>query len=179
MIGLNKGEYKMTIYLEPIDLLDKIKSHLFPKGNEDEQALFLFATFDSDNDSLKVIDHLFLSGDDFNIQSRWHIELKDEIRSQLIKKAHDLNASIIEVHSHVDQKIARFSESDFYGFEEFVPHILWRLRNRPYVALVFTENNFDALIWFKKDDDPKSISSIKAADIYYYPTNKSISRYEG
>jgi hypothetical protein len=159
-------------------LLQEIKSHLFPEGSEVEQALFLFAKYKVEENSLQVIDHLFLYSNDFNIQTAWHIELKDEIRSKVIKKAHDLNASIIEVHSHVDQEIAKFSESDFYGFQEFVPHVLWRLKNRPYTALVYGPNNFDAITWYDKVENPQNISAVKTVNTFLYPTNKSLQSYD-
>lgn len=50
----------------------------------------------------------------------------------------------------MDQVKAKFSWSDWYGFQDFVPHIQWRLPGRPYGALVFTQKTFDGLYW--KDD---------------------------
>jgi hypothetical protein len=168
----------MEIIIKPRNLLQEIQSHLFPEYNEVEQALFLFAHYNKKENNLTVIDHLFLYSDDFNIQSAWHIELKDEIRSKVIKKAHDLNTSVIEIHSHIDQETAKFSESDWYGFQEFVPHILWRLKNRPYTALVFGPNNFDAITWSDNVENPQMISAVRTGDTFLYPTHKSLKSYD-
>lgn len=168
----------MEIIVREPKLLQEIRDHLFPKGSKVEQALFLFAQHNKEEDNLEVIDHLFLYRKDFNIQTAWHIELKDEIRSKVIKQAHDLSASIIEVHSHIDQESARFSESDWFGFQEFVPHILWRLKNRPYTALVFTPSNFDAITWPDKVSNPQNITAIKCGKKVLFPTNKSLRSYE-
>ena len=57
--------------------------------------------------------------DKFENRSSFHFELSDEIRAKIIKKAHDLDCSIIEFHSHLGYYPACFSSSDWCGFEEF------------------------------------------------------------
>lgn len=90
----------------------------------------------------------------FAHRSPFFLELADETRAAVIKRAHDLSASVIEIHSHPSQLMAAFSESDIRGFYEFVPHMLWRLKNRPYAAVVVARNSFDSLAWFESVDAP-------------------------
>ena len=129
--------------------LDVIRNHLFSRNTGCEEAAFLFA------DSVDVAGawHLVcrewfpVPPDGFVHRSRWFLELTDEMRGQLIKRAHDLQCILVELHSHPSQDTACFSWSDLRGFEEFVPHVLWRLPGRPYCALVMTEDSFDGLLW--------------------------------
>lgn len=72
-----------------------------------------------------------------------------------------MDTSLIEIHSHVDQVNAKFSWSDWVGFGEFVPHILWRLPGRPYGALVFTNDSFDGLFWDDDVNNPHVIEKVK------------------
>ena len=85
--------------------------------------------------------------DGYGVRNEFHFELTDEVRAHVIKRAHDLGACIVEVHSHGGPLPAAFSPSDLWGFREFVPHVWWRLKGRPYLALVATRRDFDGLAW--------------------------------
>jgi hypothetical protein len=52
------------------------------------------------------------------------------------------------------------------GFQEWVPHIMWRLRQRPYVAVVVTPDSFDALVWQAGDQvmRPRGLHSLVLDD---------------
>jgi hypothetical protein len=54
-----------------------------------------------------------------------------------------------------------FSGSDIAGFGEWVPHVRWRLRGRPYVALVFDGGVFDALAWDTEDGLASAVPTIQ------------------
>ena len=71
--------------------------------------------------------------------------------------AHDLGASIIEAHSHpyAYEHAAAFSTFDLGCLADVVPHVMWRLPGRPYVAMVFAPAGFDGLAW---DRDPRAAS---------------------
>ena len=155
--------------------LKKIRRHLFT-DHEVERAIFLFARnrIVGDDLILEVIDSIFLDRQDFQIQSAYHIELKDQLRSRVIKKAHDLDASLIEIHSHIDQESARFSPTDWLGFKEFVPHVLWRLKNKPYCAVVFTQSSVDAVIWGDDFQNPCKLDKLVGGTEQLLPTNNSL-----
>jgi len=86
------------------------------------------------------------------IQTSYHIELADVVRARVIKRAHDLGATLIEMHSHLGKWPAQFSPSDIAGFHEWVPHVRWRLKGKPYAALVVTRRGFDGLAWIESEE---------------------------
>ncbi len=83
------------------------------------------------------------------------------MRPKIIKRAFDEQASIIEIHSHPYDLPARFSGSDLVGFEDFVPHVWWRLRGAPYSALVFSQTDFDGLVWVDNPRMPIQLEELK------------------
>ena len=125
----------------------RIRAHLLPPRTRYEEAVFLFARADVDG-LFTPIEWRAIPPEGFLHRSPCYLELTDETRAALIKRAHDLKASMIELHSHPFDRVAAFSLSDRSGFLEFVPHVLWRLGGRPYAAVVFTPTSFDSLAWF-------------------------------
>lgn len=69
------------------------------------------------------------------------------MRAGLITRAHELSAGLVELHSHPNQRGACFSWSDLHGFDDFVPHVMWRLGGRPYVAVVMAVDSLDGVVW--------------------------------
>lgn len=135
--------------------LHALRDHLFL--GEDEQAAFGFAFIESgETFRIEAIECIPPTG--FAFQSDYHIELSSETQARLIKQAFDLRACLVEFHSHRTGWPARFSSSDFSGFEEFVPHVRWRLTGRPYAAVVFHESSFDGLAWI--NDSPAQLDRI-------------------
>lgn len=159
---------------------DALRSHLLQ--NDVEQAAIAFARpvgrKDASGDAvwadgpgsrvLQVVETYCCTEADFSFQSAFHIALTDEAQARLIKRAWDLRAAFVELHSHVgfDSKsaapVAAFSPSDLSGFEEFVPHVRWRLRGAPYVAIVVTGAEFDAMVW---DGESKLPMALVAVDV--------------
>ncbi len=127
---------------------EKILAHLLRDDSDEEEAGFIFAAYDTASGlvALGYLDWYPIPPDGFAVQSRGYIELTDECRADVIKRAHDLGAALIELHSHPWQRRPRFSPSDLSGLDEFVPHVMWRLKNRPYAAIVVSPTGFDALI---------------------------------
>ena len=156
---------------------DAMRGHLLPRGTRNEQAGFVFARAEVDPGAAITFDYvewLPLHRKDFDHQSPLHLELRDETRARLIKHAHDLSCSLIEFHSHPGPWPAQFSGSDFHGFDEFVPHILWRLKGRPYAAVVVAPTGFDALAWITS---PRLLFGVTAVDLgneKIFPTGLSI-----
>lgn len=108
----------------------ELQQHLLREPNGDEQAAFVFARFSDDDNTFHFVEWLPVPPDGFAAQLPYHFELTDATRAQIIKRAHDLGASLIEFHSHTGPWPAQFSSSDWSGFEEVVPHVRWRLKGR-------------------------------------------------
>jgi hypothetical protein len=139
-----------------------IIGHLLrPKGVR-EEAAFLFARSEvsADKAIFSYLDWYPIPSSEFAIHSAYHLEIDDETRARMIKKAHDMRCSLVEFHSHPNAKHAKFSFSDFVGLGEFVPHVWWRLKHRPYAAFVVAPNSVDGLAWIDDPEHPESVARI-------------------
>ena len=153
-----------------------IMDHLLPPDSEQEQAAFLFArSIRTDRQVLfEVIEARKLGPADFGRQEGDYLEMADATRAGLIKKAHDLDASLVEMHSHLGPWPAEFSYADQLGLQETVPHMWWRLKKRPYLALVVSNSSFDALVWLDSAKEPRALDALLAGDATLKPTNFSL-----
>jgi proteasome lid subunit RPN8/RPN11 len=160
--------------LEPA-VHDALWRHLLPDRVAVEQAAFAFATRETTPDAelFRCIEWYGVPEDGFASRSALHFELTDETRALVIKRAHDLGASLVEFHSHTGRWQAEFSGSDIAGFREFVPHVWWRLKGRPYVALVVTRSGFDAFAWLDGPGEPVPLGGILAGGRRVAPTGRS------
>lgn len=134
----------------------EIIRYVLPTNSRNEEAVFVFANAD-DKGVFTPLETYYVPPDGFAHRSPFFLELADETRAAVIKRAHDLSASVIEIHSHPSQFKAAFSESDIRGFREFVPHMLWRLKKRPYAAIVVARDSIDSLTWFGSVEVPVSM----------------------
>lgn len=152
-------------------------NHLLDNLTASEEAAFAFAqreTLEGD-EIFSVVDWYPVPPEGFAYRSKYYIELTDETKAYVIKKAHDLKASLVEFHSHLGPWPAEFSHSDFLGLREFVPHILWRLNGHPYVAVVISPGqDFDGLVWTSKDRTPTQLDAIRTEQRTIYPTGLSL-----
>lgn len=148
-------------------------NHLLPPGATCEEAAFGFARTSSAGDQLvfELLELYPVPPEGFVEHSRYFLHLTDETRARVVKRAHDLTASLIEFHSHPLQRTAEFSPSDLAGFDEFVPHVKWRLKQRPYAAFVFTPSSFDGLAWPDDVATPLAFDSIAGGTRRHVPTN--------
>jgi len=155
---------------------DSVMAHLLPQNSNREQAAFLFATSERTafETKFRVIETRQLEPRDFAVQQVYYIEIHDETRAGLIKRAHDLDASLIEIHSHLGPWPAEFSASDRHGLCETVPNMFWRLNKRPYLALVVTERDFDALVWIDDPLIPRRLDALEAGKRTMMSTNRSL-----
>ena len=96
----------------------------------------------------------------FESRSDHHLVLADDFRAEIIKWAWDSGSSLVEAHSH-DFGMALFSPSDMSGLREWVPHLWWRLRGRPYGAVVVDGDTFDGLAWVASADRPEHVVGIE------------------
>lgn len=138
-------------------------AHLLDSGRGTEEVAFLFAQYDGANGgAFRVVEWYAVPPEGFAFCSAWHFELSDETRAYVIKRAHDLDACLIEAHSHDDPDTPAFSPSDLYGFAEFVPHVWWRLKGRPYSALVISPGGLDGFVWRQGPDVPERLMGVDA-----------------
>ncbi len=166
---------KITLHF-PTGVYEDILTHLLPENPRVEEAAFVFAHAKklSGETRFEVIETEKLAAKDFAVQHEIYLELTDEARQRMIKKAHNLKASIVEMHSHVGKWPAEFSGSDRSGLRETVPHMWWRLSKRPYGAIVVANYTFDALMWVSNPNDPAVLDELVAGTRVYRPTNNSI-----
>jgi hypothetical protein len=158
-----------------------IWSHLLSvdgQRDKDEQVAFGFAktVCGADQCAFHLTDWSAMGPSDFASQSSYHLELTDEARARNIKRAHDLNASLLEFHSHPFQVRAEFSGSDLLGFEEFVPHIWWRLKGKPYLAIVVAQLSLDGVAWVCEPHKPVSVREVVVGANILKPTGLTLKR---
>lgn len=132
-----------------------LKQHL----DEPEKVAFAYADFADGR--FDIADLQPMSGDDVASRSDRHVELHDDVRPRLISTASARGLSLVEAHSHGPRGHAAFSPSDLHGFEEWVPHLWWRLRGQPYAALVMAGDRWDALAWINGPRDPQRVAAIE------------------
>ena len=128
---------------------------------------------DNDIKEFEFVEWYPVPPDGFVERSWYHLELTDEVRAGVIKRAHDLGASIVEFHSHAGSRPAAFSPTDQRGLREFVPHVWWRLGKKPYFAVVVTHNDFDGLAWISDPKNPQHLDGIMVGDRLLKPTRLS------
>lgn len=142
-------------------LYRRLRAHLLQ--DDVEQVAFLVAVHHLTNE-LRLDDLYGVPPSEFDYQGPLHVSLMPDVRAKVIKWAWDRKACLVEAHSHRGQGAAEFSASDIAGLMEFVPHVWWRLRGRPYVALVFTEDSFDALAWIRGPLTVESVEILRVGD---------------
>ncbi len=154
---------------------DQLLCHLLREGGC-EEAAFVFCSCYQDEGGIqfRFIECLPVPDDGFVARSPCYLELTDETRAQVIKRAHDLGASLVEFHSHRSIGPAAFSPSDFSGFGEFVPHVWWRLQERPYAAVVVAKTSFDAIAWVADPRQPETLAAIATGSHVLIPTGRSL-----
>jgi len=141
------------------DLYEAIGGHL---GARAEQVGFFLAEWQPEERRFALRDWRAVPPEGLEHQSDFHVSLTDDVRAEAIKWAWDSGACLVEAHSHGKWGPAKFSPSDLWGFEEWVPHLWWRLRGRPYAALVTAGETFDAVAWI---DGPNVVEQIESLDI--------------
>lgn len=154
--------------------------HLLPADSDVEQAAILYAVHTAVGTGLvfDVVAHELLARSDFTAQYSDYLELADDARMRMIKRAHALNASVVEIHSHPTSWPAEFSLSDRAGLRETVPHVRWRLKERPYLAVVVARSSFDALVWAAEGGEPDELV-VEVDGECLQPTGRSVRTWHG
>ena len=169
------NEAAQVLLKMPTDVHEQVWEHLLGDDSKAESAAFMFVAHESRGE-IHTFTHLEwypIPAHGFQARTKKHFELADFVRAEVIKRAHDLDASIVEFHSHLGVRPAEFSRSDHFGFREFVPHVWWRLRGRPYLAIVVTQADFDGLVWIDGPNDPRHIDAVSVGAVSLYPTQLS------
>jgi hypothetical protein len=163
----------------PTEVYADLWRHLLFDSHGQEQAAFMFVR-EYPIGKPAVFRHLEwapILPEGFEYRSEAYLELTDEARAKIIKRAHDLGACLVELHSHTGPWPAAFSWSDIKGFREFVPHVRWRLKWRPYFAVVVARTGFDGFAWVDEVEEPSLLAGIYVGPDLLVPTG--ISRWDG
>jgi hypothetical protein len=153
----------------PPKLYSSIWSHLLQ--DDREQVAFGFAEVKSQR-VLAIDDAYLVQPDEFLSHFGYHVALTDEVQGKVIKRAWDSKRALVEFHSHLDGRFeAQFSDSDIGGFADWVPHVRWRLKGSPYVAIVVSPGSFDALSW--SESVPTALGCLNTGSATLKPTNRT------
>ena len=161
------------------DLYQRIVGHLIERQGDIESFAFAFAKKlqqPNGNEEFACVDVMLIPPDQVEHDSQYHSVMSDAILSDVFKKAHELNASIVEFHTHLGPFPAEFSDTDWEGTEEIARHALWRLRGNPYIAVVVTSAEFDGVIWTTDRDEPAQLDGISIDGRLLEPTGLSLLR---
>ncbi len=166
----------------PSTVYQATRRHLLPTDSRLEQGGFMFARYAANGDGDAVftyIDWIPLGPGDYAEQHRDYLELTDAARGRIIKRAHDLGTCLVELHSHPGPYPAAFSLSDMHGFQDFVPHVRWRLQGKPYGAVVVAPSGFDALAWVEPANAPGQLHAIETDAGTLHATGLTLRNKEG
>ena len=141
------------------DLYEALGAHLNARA---EQIGFFLAEWQSKERLFVLRNWWAVPPEGLEHQSDFHVSLTEDVRAEAIKWAWDSGTCLVEAHSHGFWGSAKFSPSDLWGFEDWVPHLWWRLRGRPYAAIVTAGDTFDAIAWI---DAPNAVEQIESLDI--------------
>ena len=170
---------QVLLHIEP-DMYREVWEHLLSQDQVTESAGFMFVKPDL-HGNVQVFEHIEwfpVPPEGFLELTDRHFSLTDETRAWIIKRAHDLGASIVEFHSHKGPWPAVFSLTDQMGLQEFVPHVWWRLKGTPYLAVVVAPTDFDGLVWITDSVSPQNLDGIVSGGAIHRPTQLSSLTYE-
>ncbi len=155
------------------ELYKSFREHLTRRP---EELGFFLASYDAGLRRLELHTWRPIAPDGFESQNDFHLELRDEVRADVIKWAWDNDACVVEAHSHQPDEPASFSPSDIWGLDEWVPRVWWRLRGRPYGAIVIAGGTFDALAWIDGAQAPEQVEELRVDGEAHLPTRRTLAR---
>ena len=131
------------------------------------------------DDVWSVIDVMYLDDEtDYEFQGWFGMELADDIRPRSLRWATRHRAALIEVHSHGEGLLpTTFSDHDLHGLVEGAPGLVWRLRGRPYGALVLGgRQDFDGLVWPDRASPPTPLADLTVGQDTFRATGLALER---
>ncbi len=132
----------MTVLSFPEDLYSKLIDHL----EDPEQVAFMIARRSNEETVFRV--DAIRRYETGGFEDRTSSDYEDVIRSEVITWAWQSGGYLVEAHSHGPWFTpACFSRFDLSQLNEWVPHVRWRLGDRPYFAIVTAGNEIDGLAW--------------------------------
>lgn len=148
-----------------------------------ERMAFLAATTTEGTDPAlgdwTASDVMYLEDEtDYAYQGRAGVELADHIRPRTLKWSSELDAALVEIHSHgASRWETTFSNTDLRGLTEMTPSLLWRLGGRPYGAIVVGgRRDHDSLWWPSTNNEPMPIGDIVIGNTATQPTGLAVDR---
>jgi hypothetical protein len=141
-----------------------------------ERVGFFLADFLPEERVLRVRDWRPVDDESAGAPDGLHVSLNDESRASIIQWATAEGACLIEAHSHGRWSPAAFSPFDLRNLREWVPHLWWRSRGRPYAAIVTSTVDFDALAWI---DGPTHVEQVEGVLVdAFYPATRATRTFD-
>jgi hypothetical protein len=141
-----------------------------------ERVMFLTAS----TTDIVITDHLLIDDRDLE-PGPWCVQLTDDAQQRVLQWAAAREGWLIELHSHLGAygDPAQLSAVDTAGLKDWVPHVRWRLRQRPYAAVVFGPRTIDGVAWSgAKGLPPASIGSWEVDGTAVETTGLSVANFE-
>ena len=158
----------------------RLANHLIRPRSKSEEAAFVFCEVRQSDArmELRFLKSYLIPAEGFTYRSLYGLELTDSCRASVIKRAHDLDACLLEWHSHPRASTVEFSASDRSGFADFVPHVWWRLKKKPYGAVVVGPQNFDSLCWIANVNRPDGVLELQVGKRRLAPTGLTLEHWD-
>ena len=163
------------------DLRRRVWDDLLVDNPNVETAGFLYASVLEEGTAVtfRALDWYLVPDHGYSARTDRYLELEDSIRGEVIKRAHNRGLTLVEFHSHLEPVPPAFSYSDHLGFADFVPYVRWRLRDRPYLAIVVAETGFDGLAWLRDSEHPWCLDGLDEDGKFMESTGLSYRNLEG
>ncbi len=134
---------------------------------------------DSTDDDWTITAVMYLNDDaDYDYQGWNGVVLADHVRRNTLMWCTELDAGLVEVHSHgLGREATTFSNTDLRGLAEVAPTILWRLAGRPYAAVVVGgRKDHDSLSWTSRGAAAEPIEDLIVGTTITHPTGQALNR---
>jgi hypothetical protein len=167
----------MSTFEMSSDAYQQMRSDLF---GDVEHVGFFLANYDDDAGRFYLEEWMPIPSDGFELQLSYHVSLTDETIGTVLQRAGVTGRSLVEVHSHLGSGRVAFSPTDIDGLREWVPSVRWRLRGRPYAAMVWDATSFDAVAWIDSNGLAEQVTELRVAGVESVtPTGLSLPDMEG